>query len=409
MWWLLILTGLCLGPAANFAIYQFAYFPRPISPWQRPTEGTIRSHWARMPIVGWLLRRNEANIFGRFFWVRPLLIELGIPVFLVFLFHHVMAGNLSPIGSAQQPWSTLFATFVNISILGWLLVIATFIDFDERTIPDLVTVPGTLFALASSAIVPNWRLRELDPAGMLTAPAPSREIHAYSPFEWPLSLCQGGDWGLIFGLLAWFGWCFGLLNRRWITRRGWGKAWSYFWAILRRDPSTLWIGVMSLAGFIAIGLTYSFAGAFAWESFLSSLMGIALGGALVWSFRLVAALVMRREALGFGDVTLMAMVGAFVGWQDVWISFFVSPFFALAFVVAFWIITRDPSTPFGPYLSMAVLYTIWNWSSLWDVASQLMLPPELLIAFWTFLLIALAVMLGVIEFVKMSFVSRSDR
>ncbi len=49
------------------------------------------------------------------------------------------------------------------------------------------------------------------------------------------------------------------------------------------------------------------------------------GGGLVWSFRIVASVVMGREALGFGDVTLMAMVGAFTGWQAVWISFFLAP------------------------------------------------------------------------------------
>ena len=35
----LVLFGLVLGPFVNFAIYSFAYFPRPISPWQkRPAE-----------------------------------------------------------------------------------------------------------------------------------------------------------------------------------------------------------------------------------------------------------------------------------------------------------------------------------------------------------------------------------
>jgi prepilin signal peptidase PulO-like enzyme (type II secretory pathway) len=109
---------------------------------------------------------------------------------------------------------------------------------------------------------------------------------------------------------------------------------------------------------------------------------------------------MGREALGFGDVTLMAMVGAFVGWQVVWISFFVSPFFALFFVILFWVMTRDSSTPFGPYLSMGVVYVLWDWARLWNVLSSILLPPELLLLFWGLMLLALASLLGVIEFVK---------
>jgi prepilin signal peptidase PulO-like enzyme (type II secretory pathway) len=137
---------------------------------------------------------------------------------------------------------------------------------------------------------------------------------------------------------------------------------------------------------------------------LSSLFGIGLGGLLVWSFRIVAAVVLKKEALGFGDVTLMAMVGAFTGWQVVWISFFLSPFFGLIFVIGFWLVTRDTSTPFGPYLSLGVVYTLYNWANIWTSVtdSKIILPPSMLIVFWGILLIALALLLGVIEFVKMS-------
>ena len=39
---------------------------------------------------------------------------------------------------------------------------------------------------------------------------------------------------------------------------------------------------------------------------------------------------LRREAMGFGDVTLMAMIGAFLGWQAAVLTFFLGPFFGLA-------------------------------------------------------------------------------
>ena len=65
---------------------------------------------------------------------------------------------------------------------------------------------------------------------------------------------------------------------------------------------------------------------------------MGLGGGLVWGFRIVACWAMGQEALGFGDVTLMAMIGAFFGWQIVWIAFFLAPFFGMLFVVVVWIV-----------------------------------------------------------------------
>jgi leader peptidase (prepilin peptidase) / N-methyltransferase len=201
----------------------------------------------------------------------------------------------------------------------------------------------------------------------------------------------------------WLAWCFALLDRIWITRRGYAKAWAYFWAGIKRSPSTRWIAKMAVGGVVAIGAGYWLLPADGWEGLFTSLFGIALGGALVWSFRIVAAIVMQKEALGFGDVTLMAMVGAFAGWQVVWISFFIAPFAGLIFVVVLYVVTRDSSTPFGPYLSMGVVYTICRWSEIWPVAGTLFFPPTMMLLFLGGLLIALAISLGIVVFVKSLF------
>jgi prepilin signal peptidase PulO-like enzyme (type II secretory pathway) len=400
MGFMIALLGLILGPAINYAIYQFAYFPRPISPWQRTPDSPVRPLFQKVPVLGWLARTSESDKHGWLFWLRPMLIELSVPIALWWMFSYIMAGELLPLGVPPASDYVLFQSFVCVALLTLLLTVATFIDFDERTIPDIITVPGTCFAIIMSAAFPDWRLKELDQTAWPTVAMV--DLHANSPFLWPASWIQGGGLSLFLAVFFWLGWCFALLNRVWITRRGWKKAWNYFWAYLARDPWTARVIVMAMVGTVGIIAAYYSLTSARWESMLSSLFGIGLGGLLVWSFRIVAAVVLKKEALGFGDVTLMAMVGAFTGWQVVWISFFLSPFFGLIFVIGFWLVTRDTSTPFGPYLSLGVVYTLYNWANIWTSVSEIILPPSMLIVFWGILLIALAVLLGVIELVKMS-------
>jgi leader peptidase (prepilin peptidase)/N-methyltransferase len=397
---IIALLGLILGPFINYAIYQFAYFPRPISPWQRTPDSPTRPLVQKVPVLGWFARTSESDKHGWLFWLRPMMIELSVPIALWWMYSYIMAGGLLPLGVPPTSDYVLIQSFVCVALLTLLLTVATFIDFDERTIPDVITVPGTCLAVVMSAAFPDWRLKELDPTAWPTVAMV--DLHANSPFLWPASWIQGGSLSLFLAIFFWLGWCFALLNRVWITRRGWKKAWNYFWAYLARDPWTIRVIWMAVVGTMGIIAAYYFLTPVRWESMLSSLFGIGLGGLLVWSFRIVAAVVLKKEALGFGDVTLMAMVGAFTGWQVVWISFFLSPFFGLIFVVGFWIVTRDSSTPFGPYLSLGVVYTLYNWANIWTTVSEIILPPSMLIVFWGILLIALAVLLGVIEFVKMS-------
>ena len=64
----------------------------------------------------------------------------------------------------------------NSFLCSYLLCIATFVDFDERMIPDEVTVFGTLLALVLAAFIPESRL--FDTAALLNG---ELYLHAYSP------------------------------------------------------------------------------------------------------------------------------------------------------------------------------------------------------------------------------------
>ena len=68
-----------------------------------------------------------------------------------------------------------------------------------------------------------------------------------------------------------------------------------------------------------------------WDGFRMGVVGLLVGGGLTQGGPAVRfGSDARREAMGLGDVTLMAMIGAFLGWQAAVLTFFLAPFFGLS-------------------------------------------------------------------------------
>ncbi len=61
------------------------------------------------------------------------------------------------------------------------------------------------------------------------------------------------------------------------------------------------------------------------DAMLDSLQGIILGGGLIWATGAVAELIIRKEAMGAGDVKILAGVGALLGWKAAVATFFIAP------------------------------------------------------------------------------------
>src|SRR5204862_3150297 len=69
--------------------------------------------------------------------------------------------------------------------------------------------------------------------------------------------------------------------------------------------------VITLPGII-VGLAFSFITPPGW---MSSLIGVAVGGGLLWGIAEGYYRLRHEEGLGMGDVKMLAMIGAFLGWQ----------------------------------------------------------------------------------------------
>ncbi len=88
-------------------------------------------------------------------------------------------------------------------------------------------------------------------------------------------------------------------------------------------------------------------------SFLASLIGIFVSGGLIFLCGVFGKLVFRKDAMGFGDVKLMGVIGGFLGWKLAVATFFLAPFFGLLFGLPRLILKRGNVIPYGPFLSLA--------------------------------------------------------
>ena len=119
--------------------------------------------------------------------------------------------------------------------------------------------------------------------------------------------------------------------------------------------------VISLPG-IAIGFLGSFL--LPWVSWSDSLLGLLLGGGSLYLVAAGYSLFTGKEGMGGGDIKLLAMIGAFLGWKAVLpIVFFSSVFGTLVGVPVMLVKRADGklAIPFGPFLSAgAIVYLLWG-------------------------------------------------
>ncbi len=87
-------------------------------------------------------------------------------------------------------------------------------------------------------------------------------------------------------------------------------------------------------------------------------LGYLVGGGIVWGTRILGTLGFGKEAMGLGDVHLLAAVGAVLGPLDAVLAFFIAPFMGLTMVLVMAVVSRlrhgsARVIPYGPYLAAA--------------------------------------------------------
>jgi leader peptidase (prepilin peptidase)/N-methyltransferase len=294
-----------------------------------------------LPVIGWLILRGRCAKCHGAISVRYPLVELltGILFLMVWL---------RPREDAAAPFPLLAFPYM---VFVALLIVATFIDFDHLMIPDEITLGSVGAGLLLSLAIPQlmgvdapleglfWSavgaavgyatLRAVVEAGKLALGKKKIVLPKAEDFTWKR---QGDDAELAIA---------GEIDR-----------WSEFFS-RETDELTLHCERLTLAGQSHENVTL--------RCFFDR---VVLGEKTHPLDKLDAfsgrmrEFVFPREAMGLGDVKLIAGIGAFLGWKAVFFSIasasFIGSFVGLSLLIGPKK-ARSLKIPFGPYLSAGAL------------------------------------------------------
>jgi leader peptidase (prepilin peptidase)/N-methyltransferase len=377
--------GACVGSFINVVIFRLPAGISIISPPSRcPTCGARLTWRENLPIFGWLLLRGRCKYCDVRISPQYMIIEL----FMAVLFLGVVW--LTYVPTPASPWEcTWFGPWWHrngvwslpalcaLLVLLAALTAMTIIDARTFTIPIEIPVVATVVAFA------GWLVQGLLPA----------RISAAQP--WPIPLIDSTwffiAYGGAIGLLISF-----ILLRRGIFRPSFHDYDKY---VKGDDPLadyphgrremlvellylTPCVVLATAGGLIARALGPADL-PYVLEAVGASLLGYLIGGGVVWTIRILGTFLFGREAMGLGDVHLLAAVGAVLGWRDPLLAFF-----AAAFVGLGWWVLSMPlklvfkklrrELPYGPHLAVATLLVLLlqspPFASTWSLLMQYLHP-----------------------------------
>jgi leader peptidase (prepilin peptidase) / N-methyltransferase len=134
--------------------------------------------------------------------------------------------------------------------------------------------------------------------------------------------------------------------------------------------------LISLPG-IVLGFAFAFVNPLV--SWQSSLLGILLGGGILYLIAAGYYLFTKREGMGGGDIKLLAMIGAFLGWQSLLFVIFASSILgSLVGIGAMLKQKKGGKTviPYGPFLALAAVIYLFFQIEIREFFVNFYLPPQ---------------------------------
>jgi leader peptidase (prepilin peptidase)/N-methyltransferase len=336
--------GSAVGSFLNVCIYRMPRAGMSVASPRRshcPSCGFAIPWHDNLPIVSWLWLRGRCRSCRAAISPRYLLVEaLAAAAFGLLALRYL--------GGAEPQLGVFFCL---IALTAASIVVA-FIDQDLQIIPDEITLPGMMVVPLLSLLVPEL---EGDRSGSVAQLLDGLEgllrgVSNVLP-GWFHGTFAGGAAvaaaGLGSGLL-------GLGGYRLYWR------WAHPAEPKRlRDCALAAVLSSYVGGALAVMAIWpSLSGHPRLHALWAALLGMAAGAGLVLLVGTLGREVFRKEAMGFGDVKLMGLLGGFTGWEGVLAGFALACLLGSVVGVYRLIRYRSRYLPFGPYLVMGSLAMI---------------------------------------------------
>ena len=100
-----------------------------------------------------------------------------------------------------------------------------------------------------------------------------------------------------------------------------------------------------------------------------AIYGYLIGGVWIWGMRIFGTLGFGKEAMGLGDVHILAAVGAVCGWIVPSLVFFAAPMVALIWAMHLLASGKQRELPYGPWLAAASLVVILFYDAIMELVT----------------------------------------
>lgn len=339
------LLGLAVGSFVNVVIYRVPRQMSIVSPGSHcPHCATPLRATDNIPLLSFLLLTGRCRSCGATISLRYPLVEL----LMCLLFWVVWRAD------GLSWWLLLDWTFVA------AMVALGAIDLEHRLLPDMITYPGFVLAVGLRGLVPG------------EAALPWVNVSGTK------ALVIGAGVIASSGLL--------MLAIEWLDFYFIGRRLEEDEESPAQTDSTSSYGKYLAPVTVALG--FLLAGVFllvTWgresemspmvelrvKSILGALAGVVVGAGMIWGLRLAYFAVKKIEGAGFGDVKMMMLVGAYLGWPRTFLTLLVAS--VLGAMVGLAVVIRHRNRylgiPYGIFLAAAAITALligtpvvrWYW------------------------------------------------
>jgi leader peptidase (prepilin peptidase)/N-methyltransferase len=110
---------------------------------------------------------------------------------------------------------------------------------------------------------------------------------------------------------------------------------------------------------------------------VNSMIGLTVGGGILWLLAWLSPYLFGKEGMGRGDIKLLAMIGAFLGWKPALLTIMIGSLTGSVIgisLIVLGVIKRDDYIPFGPFLALGALLSMFFAQPLLDWYQGLLGP-----------------------------------